>query len=69
MGDGVVTLWDVRAPGDLGPAAVIRSTFGDVRWLHLDEGHSLGGYMLLSGAAGEAVQIYDVRRVSAGRAA
>ena len=68
----VVALWDVRLPGDKGPAAAIKAGVGGsgVSWLHLDEGSGMAGQLLIApAAAGAPIQLYDIRRLPMARAA
>ena len=59
---GIVAMWDVRLPGDRGPAAAVR-VVGGASWIHLDEAQGKSGHLLLAPTAGGPVQLYDVRRV------
>lgn len=63
---GIVALWDVRAPGDRGPAAAMRVA-GGVHSLHLDEGQGMSGHLLVAPSTGAPIELYDVRRVPAAR--
>ena len=61
--DDVIALWDVRSPGERGPAAAIPLA-GGASWVHLDEGEHMSGHLLLAPRAGGPVQLYDIRRVA-----
>lgn len=74
MDGGVVALWDVRVAGERGCAAAVRMGgrtgvgASDARWVHLDDGSSLCGALLLAPASGDGLCVYDVRRVASARA-
>lgn len=59
---GGVALWDARAPPSSGPAGLVRAE-GRGGCVHLDDGGSCGGQLLLAPSGGPAILVYDVRRV------